>query len=163
MEVVCKDDKLRFLYSQIPKFLITRFLIISSIMENVRKLKFAGALLAFGIFGFSGMSVLPALAEPIVDISPTCGPHEPGFNIVLNVNGFAPNSTVAYKFVDSESKIPLYGYFETNNTGGFNDVTFADDLKEGKYKLYFGDDANSDGVFDVGAKRVYANLSIPCQ
>ena len=132
-------------------------------MENVRKLKSTGVLLAFAFFGCSGMSLLPeALAEPIVNISPTCGPHEPGFNIVLNVNGFSPNSTVAYKFVDSESKIPLYGYFETNITGGFNDVTFADDLKEGKYKLYFADDANSDGVFDVGAKRVYANLSIPC-
>ena len=63
----------------------------------------------------------------------------------------------------NDSKIPLYGYFETNSTGGFNDVTFADDLKADKYKLYFGDDANSDGTFDIGAKRVYANVSIPCE
>ena len=63
----------------------------------------------------------------------------------------------------NDSKIPLYGYFETNNTGGFNDVTFADDLKADKYKLYFGDDANSDGTFDIGAKRIYANVSIPCE
>ena len=47
--------------------------------------------------------------------------------------------------------------------GGFNDVTFADDLKEDKYKLYFADDANSDGTFDIGAKKIYANVSIPCQ
>ena len=132
-------------------------------MDYMKKLVFTGALFAFGIFGFGGMIVLPAFAEPKVDISPTCGPHEPGFNIVINANGFAPNSTVAWKFVDSASKIPLYGYFETNNTGGFNDVTFADDLMEGKYKLYFADDADSDGVFDIGAKRVYTNLSIPCQ
>ena len=59
--------------------------------------------------------------------------------------------------------VTLYGYFETNSSGGFNDVTFADDLKEDKYKLYFADDANSDGAFDIGAKKIYANVSIPCQ
>lgn len=154
--------KLRFFTSHIPKFLITSFSIVSLNMENIVKLVFTVALLAIGIFGFGGISVLPAFAEPKVDISPTCGPHEPGFNIVLNVNGFTPNSTVAYKFVSSDSKILLYSHSETNNTGGFNDVTFADDLRPDKYKLYFGDDTNSDGVFDIGAKRVYANLSIPC-
>ena len=131
-------------------------------MGNMRKLMFTGALFAFGIFGFGSTIVLPAFAEPKVDVSPTCGPHEPGFNIVINANGFKPNSTVAWKFVDSESKIPLYGYFETNSTGGFNDVTFADDLKNGIYKLYFADDANNDNVFDIGAKRVFTNITIPC-
>ena len=131
-------------------------------MDYSRKLVFSGALFAFGIFGLGGMIVLPAFAEPKVDISPTCGPHEPGFNIVFNANGFTPNGTVSWKFVDSESKIPLYGYFETNSTGGFNDVTFADDLKNGNYKLYFADDVNNDNVFDIGAKRVYANVTIPC-
>lgn len=131
-------------------------------MDYVRKLVLTVALLAFGIFGLGSIIVLPAFAEPKVDISPTCGPHEPGFNIVINANGFASNSTVAWKFVDSESKIPLYGYFETNSTGGFNDVTFADDLKNGIYKLYFADDANNDNVFDIGAKRVYTNVTIPC-
>jgi hypothetical protein len=131
-------------------------------MDYMRRLVFTGALLAFGIFGLGGMIVLPAFAEPKVDISPTCGPHEPGFNIVINANGFTPNSTVAWKFVDSDSKIPLYGYFETNSTGGFNDVTFADDLKNGIYKLYFADDVNNDNVFDIGAKRVYTNVTIPC-
>lgn len=131
-------------------------------MYKTRRLTFITVLFAFGIFGLASISILTAFAEPKVDISPTCGPHEPGFNIVMNVNGFIPNSTVAYKFVDSDSKIPLYGYFATNSTGGFNDVTFADDLKEGNYKLYFGDDANNDNVFDVGAKRIYANVTIPC-
>jgi hypothetical protein len=123
---------------------------------------FVTALVAFGIFAIASMILPPAFAEPTVDVSPTCGPHEPGFNIVINANGFMPNSTVAYKFVTSESKIPLYGYFETNQTGGFNDVTFADDLLPDKYKLYFADDANADGVFDIGAKRIYANITIPC-
>lgn len=131
-------------------------------MYYLRSLAITTVVFAFGIFGLASISILTVFAEPKVDISPTCGPHEPGFNIVMNVNGFMPNSTVAYKFVTSDSKIPLYGYFETNSTGGFNDVTFADDLKEGNYKLYFGDDANNDNVFDVGAKRIYANLTIPC-
>jgi hypothetical protein len=131
-------------------------------MYHLRSLALITVVFAFGIFGLASISILTVFAEPKVDISPTCGPHEPGFNIVMNVNGFMPNSTVAYKFVTSDSKIPLYGYFETNSTGGFNDVTFADDLKEGNYKLYFGDDANNDNVFDAGAKRIYANVTIPC-
>lgn len=131
-------------------------------MYHMRSLVITTVVFAFGIFGLASINILTVFAEPKVDISPTCGPHEPGFNIVMNANGFMPNSTVAYKFVTSESKIPLYGYFETNSTGGFNDVTFADDLKEGNYKLYFADDANNDNVFDIGAKRIYANVTIPC-
>lgn len=131
-------------------------------MYHLRSLAFTTVVFAFGIFGLASLSIMTIYAEPKVDISPTCGPAEPGFNIVINANGFVPNSTVAYKFVTSESKIPLYGYFETNSTGGFNDVTFADDLLPGKYKLYFADDANADGVFDIGAKRIYANLTLPC-
>ena len=118
---------------------------------------------AIGLSSLASVFLLSAFAEPKVDISPTCGPSEPGFNIVINANGFKPNSTVAYKFVDSDSKIPLYGYFDTNSTGGFNDVTFADDLKAGHYKLYFGDDSDQDGTFDIGAKRIYANVTMPCQ
>ena len=129
----------------------------------MKKLAFTATIFTIGIFSLGGVLVMNAFAEPKVDISPTCGPHEPGFNIVINANGFKPNSTVAYKFVGSDSKIPLYGYFETNSTGGLNDVTFADDLRPDKYKLYFADDANSDGTFDIGAKRIYANVSIPCQ
>ena len=132
-------------------------------MYHVKKFAFTTVVFAFGILSLGGILVFNAFAEPKVDISPTCGPHEPGFNIVINANGFKPNSTVAYKFVGSDSMITLYGYFETNSTGGFNDVTFADDLKEDKYKLYFADDANSDGAFDIGAKKIYANVSIPCQ
>ena len=117
---------------------------------------------AFGIFTLASISIITVFAEPKVDISPTCGPSEPGFNIVINANGFALNSTVAVKFVSSDSKILLYTSFDTNSTGGFNDVTFADDLKSDNYKLYLADDANNDGVFDIGSKRIYANLTIPC-
>jgi hypothetical protein len=124
--------------------------------------KFATIVFSFGLFSIAGIFVSSAFAEQRVDVSPACGPAEPGFNVVINANGFKANSTVAYKFVGSDSKIPLYGYFETNSTGGFNDVTFADDLKEDHYKLYLADDANDDGTFDIGAKRIYANVTIPC-
>ena len=99
---------------------------------------------------------------PRVQISPTCGPADPGFNIVINANGFSPNSNVNWKLVDSHSQIPLYGYFQTNGTGGFNDVTFADDLKSGSYKMYFGTDANNDNKFDTGAPTAVADVTIPC-
>jgi hypothetical protein len=131
-------------------------------MFKRRKLVSTTVVFAFALFALSSLGIMTVFAEPKVDVSPTCGPHEPGFNIVINANGFMPNSTVAYKFVTSDSKIPLYGYFETNSTGGFNDITFADDLKPDNYKLYFADDANNDNVFDIGAKRIYANVSIPC-
>lgn len=132
-------------------------------MYIVKKSLVTALVFALSILGIAIVNVNSTFAEPKVEISPTCGPNEPGFNIVINANGFMPNGTVAYKFVDSHSKIPLYGYFETNQTGGFNDVTFADDLLPDKYKLYFADDANSDGVFDIGAKRVYVNVTLPCQ
>ena len=131
-------------------------------MNHLRKLIFSTTVFGIGFFGLSGILFLSAFAEPKVDISPTCGPAEPGFNIVINANGFTPNGTVAWKFVGSDSKILLYGYFETNSTGGFNDVTFADDLKQDHYKLYFADDVNTDGTFDIGAKRIYSNVTIPC-
>ena len=131
-------------------------------MYHGRSLAFTTMVFAFGFFVLASISIMGVSAEPKVDISPTCGPHEPGFNIVINANGFMPNSTVAYKFVTSESKIPLYGYFETNSTGGFNDITFADDLKPDHYKLYFADDADNDNAFDIGSKRIYANVTIPC-
>lgn len=101
-------------------------------------------------------------AVPSVQIIPTCGPADPGFNIVINANGFTPNSNVNWKLVNSESQIPLYGYFQTNSTGGFNDVTFVDDMKSGNYKVYFGSDANNDNKFDAGSQIVYTNLTIPC-
>jgi hypothetical protein len=126
-----------------------------------------------GVLAMSGAGILvvfsmiicgnpPVFGVPIVQVSPTCGPADPGFNMVINANGFAPNSNVNWKLVNSEAQIPLYGYFQTNSTGGFNDVTFADDLKADSYKMYFGTDANNDNKFDVDAPTTYANITIPC-
>ena len=132
-------------------------------MYRIGKLAFISTVFAFAIFGLTSIIYLTAFAEPKVDVSPTCGPAEPGFNIVMNANGFKPNSTVAVKFVGSDSKIPLYTQFDSNSTGGFNDVTFADDLKPDHYKLYLGDDTNADGAFDIGTKLVSTNITIPCE
>jgi hypothetical protein len=129
----------------------------------IGKLAFIYGVVPLGIFGLVTRSVFAAFVKPAVDLSPTCGPAEPGFNIVIYTNGFAPNGTVAWKLVGSDSKIPLYGYFETNSTGGFNDVTFADDLKPDHYKMYFANDVNSDGTFDIGAAQVYAKLTVLCK
>ena len=132
-------------------------------MYNIEKLSFIPAVVAIGIFSLTSIMFLTAFAEPKLEVSPTCGPADPGFNIVINANGFKPNGTVAVKFVGSDSKIPLSTYFDTNSTGGFNEVTFADDLKPDHYKLYLGDDSDADGSFDIGAKRIYANVSLPCE
>jgi len=129
----------------------------------IGKLAFIYGVVALGIIGLVTRSVFAAFVKPAVDLCPTCGPSEPRFNIIIYTNGFSPNGTVAWKFVGSDSKIPLYGYFETNSTGGFSDVTFADDLKEDNYKMYLGEDLNSDGTFDIGAARVYTNITIPCE
>jgi hypothetical protein len=104
----------------------------------------------------------PVFALPIADVSPTCGPPEPGFNIVINANGFKPNSNVAWKLVDSQSGIPLSTYFETNATGGFNQVTYIDDVKPGRYKMYLGTDSDNDGKFDIGTPKTSANITLPC-
>ncbi len=44
----------------------------------------------------------------------------------------------------------------------FTDVIVLEDLKDGDYKIYFGDDANKDSKFDVGAPTTNVHLTIPC-
>jgi hypothetical protein len=102
------------------------------------------------------------LAEPFAIIDPTCGPVENGFNLGISTNGFNPNSTVAWKLVNSTQSIPIFGYFQTNSTGGFSDYTFLNEIGPDKYKMYFGDDADNDGKFDMINRTTYANLTIPC-
>ena len=68
------------------------------------------------VFSFIVYNNSPVFGVPLVQVSPTCGPADPGFNMVINANGFAPNSNVNWKLVNSESQIPLYGYFQTNGT-----------------------------------------------
>jgi hypothetical protein len=105
------------------------------------------------------LNITPVFGAPLVHVSPTCGPED--FNIAINANGFEPESNVAWKLVDEDQKVPLYGYFATNATGGFLEPTTIDDVPEGNYKIYFGTDVNNDGKFDVPSS-VFANLTIPC-
>jgi hypothetical protein len=65
--------------------------------------------------------------------------------------------------LNSQSQIPLYGDFNTNADGGFNDATYLDDLKSGNYKMYFGTDDNNDNKFDFGTPTTYVDIRIPCQ
>jgi hypothetical protein len=110
-------------------------------------------------FELFALNIAPVFGAPLVHVSPTCGPED--FNIAINANGFEPESNVAWKLVDEDQKVPLYGYFATNATGGFLEPTTIDDVPEGNYKIYFGTDVNNDGKFDVPSS-VFANLTIPC-
>lgn len=40
--------------------------------------------------------------------------------IDFTVNGFTPNGNVHWEFVDSNGNINAYGYFETDEFGGFH-------------------------------------------
>jgi CHRD domain len=47
--------------------------------------------------------------------------------------------------------------------GPMKGKTFADGLKPDHYKMYFADDVNNDGTFDIGAARVYAKVTVLCK
>ena len=51
----------------------------------------------------------------------------------------------------------------TNSTGGFNEVTYADDLLPGKYKLNFFDDSNNDSKLDRNGQTFQTSISLPCR
>lgn len=104
----------------------------------------------------------PVFGVQMLKVSPTCGPV--GYNVVIDANGFAPNTNVAWKLVNSKdpSKVPTYAYFLTNATGGLTEVTVFDDVPVGSYKLLLFNDANNDGKPDPGATLSYANVTMPC-
>lgn len=102
--------------------------------------------------------------KPNVKVSPACG--EPsGYGMELNVNGFEPNSNVGWKLVHPETQSsPTYGYFATNNTGGFSESEYIEgELEEGKYEIQFFDDADNDGKADQGKKEFIVSMSTPCE
>lgn len=101
-------------------------------------------------------------ATPIVLVSPPCGPTQ-GFNVVFNANGFSPSSNVSWELVNADLKPVLTGYFMANSTGGFNEVTYADDLLPGKYNLNFFDDSNNDSKLDRNGQTFQTSISLPCR
>jgi hypothetical protein len=98
-------------------------------------------------------------AQPSVLASPVCGPS--GFTTAINVNGFEPDSNIAWKLIDADQRVPLYGYFATNATGGFIEPLTIDDVPEGHYMIYFGKDSNDDGIFDSPSS-TFVEIDIPC-
>jgi hypothetical protein len=102
--------------------------------------------------------------KPNVKVLPVCGDTS-GYGMELNVNGFEPNSNVGWKLVHPETQSsPTYGYFATNNTGGFSESEYIEgELEEGKYEIQFFDDADNDGKADQGKKEFIVSMSTPCE
>jgi DNA-binding beta-propeller fold protein YncE len=99
--------------------------------------------------------------KPQVIYQPSCGPVE-GFNLHVEIHGFAQNSHIHWRVVDATSHIPLYGYFDTDNQGSVTDLIRIEDLKPGNYTMIFGDDSDNNAEFDVGGARKEIMINIPC-
>ncbi|MFB5600559.1 MAG: hypothetical protein ACE5SW_10065 [Nitrososphaeraceae archaeon] len=113
------------------------------------------------LIGFFSIIVKDIYAQNNVIISPTCGPAE-GFNIILNTNGFLADSNVSWEMVDKNGNPVLAGYFLTNSSGGFNEITFVDDMLPGNYILNIFDDNNLDSKLDFNGEISQSNISLPC-
>ncbi len=82
--------------------------------------------------------------------------------INFTVNGFNSNGNIYWEFINSEGKIDTYGYFDSNETGGFNDYIIADGMQPNNYTLRFFDDKNNDYVKDLNGAELILNYEIPC-
>ena len=83
------------------------------------------------------------------------------FNVIVNATGFLPSSNVAWKLVDHHLTF-LTGYYQSDSNGEIRDLITIDDVSDGKYRLFIGDDANNDGIFDSKTGLAHADLEIPC-
>jgi hypothetical protein len=110
----------------------------------------------------SRISINTANGAVLIMISPECGPGEPGFNIKINANGFNPNSNVDWKLVNSQGHVPVYGYYQTNSTGGFKDLAFVGAVKNDHYRIFVGEDTDNNKKFDVNGVTKYVNVDVPC-
>ena len=100
--------------------------------------------------------------NPTISITPSCGPIE-GFNFKMMTNGFAPNRTVHWELLDKDHQPSLLGYFETNDTGGFNETSDVSQILPGKYQLHVFDDVDNDAHGDFVGKETFTTLSFPCE
>jgi hypothetical protein len=108
------------------------------------------------------VEIVPITAEtPIVKIFPDCGALN-DHKIFLKVTGFSPNGNVHWEFIDSKGNIDSYGYFETNEFGGFEEYIIADVIKPDVYILRFFDDKNNNFLKDFNGLEVIINYPIPC-
>ena len=103
-------------------------------------------------------------SEPNVIISPMCGELK-GYAMILEVNGFEPNGNVHWQLIDPENKtISSYGYFATNNTGGFNEDSFVEGpLIKGSYEIQLFDDSDNDSLPDSNTIIKKLTIRVPCQ
>jgi hypothetical protein len=98
---------------------------------------------------------------PIVRISPERGTTR-DHKIDFTVNGFNPNKNVHWEFVKSKGNIDVYGYFETDEFGGFDEYIIADEMKPDTYTLRFFDDENNDFIKDPNGSEIILRYQIPC-
>jgi hypothetical protein len=112
-------------------------------------------------FGIERLVTPLVFAQSNIEISPKCGP-ESGFNFEIIAGGFKPHTNVNWQLVDSDENVPLSGYFETNGEGQIRETTFADDLEEGHYMMYVGEDVENDGKVDTSIIPAHVELNIPC-
>lgn len=99
--------------------------------------------------------------SPIVKISPECGTLK-DHRINFTVNGFNSNGNIHWEFINSTGVVDTFGYFDSNETGGFNDYIIADDMQPDNYTLRFFDDKNNDYIKDMNGKEIIINYEIPC-
>ena len=95
-----------------------------------------------------------------ISVSPSCGPKD-GFNVSVNAKGLATDDIIYWELKDSDGETRLNGYFHTDGNGKVKDQTAMEDVSKDHYKIYFGYDANIDGVLDSDI--YHSNIMIPCE
>jgi hypothetical protein len=119
--------------------------------------------LAVGIFLLTNslhLKVYGKSGKSDISVSPSCGPKD-GFNVSIKAKGLTANNIVSWELKDSDGKTRLNGYFHTDSNGEVNDQTSIEDVSKDHYKIYFGYDANIDGVLDSDI--YHSDMTIPCE
>jgi len=137
--------------------IITYYLMINYIVL----LSLVFLIIPFFIYSIKA-EIVPIFAEsPIVKIFPDCGALS-NHKIFFTVNSFSPNGNVHWEFIDSKGNIDSYGYFETDEFGGFEEYIIAEVVKPDIYTLRFFDDKNNNFLKDFNGSEVIINYQIPC-
>jgi hypothetical protein len=124
-------------------------------------LSLVSLMISFFIYDIK-VEIVPIVAEsPIVKIFPDCGALS-DHKIFFEVTGFSPNGNVHWEFIDSKANIDSYGYFETDEFGGFEEYIIAEVTKPDIYILRFFDDKNNNFLKDFNGSEVIINYQIPC-
>lgn len=98
---------------------------------------------------------------PIVTIFPECGSTF-DHRISLIANGFHPNGNVHWALINSNGEVDSFGYFETDMSGNFEEIIFAEKMEPDTYMLRLFDDMDNDFIKDFEGSEVRLNYNIPC-